>query len=540
MEHKTYNVGLYARLSRDDRNDGESVSIQNQRELLTRYIREHGWNLVSEYVDDGVSGTSFDRPGFNRLMEDAQAGKINLVIVKDLSRFGRAQAETTIYIESIFPELGCRFIALDDDYDTAHKTDTSKTSMLIKSFLNDFYARDTSKKIKTVKRSTFQTGKYIGAYAPFGYIKDPADKHHFVIDESAATVVRKIFRLRCEGHGFRKIAQILNEAGDIPPREYYYQNLGKPNPHYQNKLWNEATIRTVLRNEAYIGHTVQNKRGTVSYKNHKQIDKPKKEWIRVKNTHEPIIDMDTWELCQQIDKMRTHLRRTSESEVSLFGGVLYCMDCGFAMRHQTERHKRKNGNIVTYESYLCGNYSRSGRVACSTHSIYIKPLTEVVLADIRTKAKMVQLNEAAMVRQLISKLQRRDEQEIAAVDTSITAIRKRLVQLEKLIQSTYEDKVSGSIPETICVELLNKYQAERTEKNAHLKRLERQIEESKTIQVNVQEWTSLIRQYSNLDSLDRETLLRLIDKIEVGETQVVDGKKTRKIRIYYKFIGAVG
>ena len=346
-----YNVGIYERLSRDDRNAGESVSIQNQRELLTRYVREHGWNLVSEYVDDGVSGTSFDRPGFNRMMEDAQAGRINLILVKDLSRFGRAQAETTIYIETTFPELGCRFIAVDDDYDTANKTDTSETSMLIKSFLNDFYARDTSKKIKTVKRSTFRTGKYIGAYAPFGYIKDPADKHHFIIDEPAAAIVRKIFSLRSKGHGFRKIAQLLNEDGDLPPREYYYQNLGRANPHYQNKLWNDATVRAVVRNEAYIGHTVQNKRGTVSYKNHKQIDKPKEEWIRVENTHEPIIDMDTWELCQQIDRMHSQPRRTRESEVSLFGGLLYCMDCGFAMRHQTEHHKRNNGNIASYESY---------------------------------------------------------------------------------------------------------------------------------------------------------------------------------------------
>ena len=535
-----YNVGIYERLSRDDRNAGESVSIQNQRELLTRYVREHGWNLVSEYVDDGVSGTSFDRPGFNRMMEDAQAGRINLILVKDLSRFGRAQAETTIYIETTFPELGCRFIAVDDDYDTANKTDTSETSMLIKSFLNDFYARDTSKKIKTVKRSTFRTGKYIGAYAPFGYIKDPADKHHFIIDEPAAAIVRKIFSLRSKGHGFRKIAQLLNEDGDIPPREYYYQNLGKANPHYQNKLWNDATVRAVVRNEAYIGHTVQNKRGTVSYKNHKQIDKPKEEWIRVENTHEPIIDMDTWELCQQIDRMHSQPRRTRESEVSLFGGLLYCMDCGFAMRHQTEHHKRKNGNIASYESYLCGNYSRSGRVACSTHSIYLKPLTEIVLSDIRAKAEMVKLDEAAMVQKLASKMQRRDAQDIAAVEKTLKTVSKRLEQLDKLVQSTYEDKVKGMIPEAVCVELLNKYQAERTEKTAQLNELKQQMDETKAVQANVQGWADLIRQYSNLDFLDRETLVKLIEKIEIGETQIVDGQKTRKIRINYKFVGAVG
>lgn len=538
MQTTTYNAGIYTRLSRDDERMGESVSIENQKEMLTRYVREQGWNLVSTYVDDGVSGTTFDRPGLNEMISDARKGKINLIVVKDLSRFGRDYIETGKYIDVIFPSLGCRFIALNDGVDTIHKD--NEMIMIFKNVMNDFYARDTSSKIKSVRQSTCKTGKYIGCYAPYGYIKDPQDTHRFIVDEPAAAVVRKIFSLRCKGLGFRKIAQTLNEAGILPPREYYYQALGKVNPHRQNGMWNDVTIRKLLRNEVYIGHMVQNKRGHVSYKNHKQVDKPKEEWIKVENTHPAIIDMDTWELAQEIDKMHSHPRYNSLKEISLFGGMLYCMDCGFAMRHQTERHKRKSGSVAVYESYLCGNYSRSGHAACSTHTIYLKPLVEVVLDDIRTKAEIADCSEAEMVRRMTEYRQSQSAQETAATKKNVKAIRKRLGELEKLVQSTYEDKVKGLIPEAVCIELLNKYQTERAEKTAQLRELERQIEDSQTVQNDVQEWVSLIRQYRNLESLDRETLLRLIDKIEIGEQTIVDGQKEREIKIYYKFVGYIG
>ena len=295
---QTYNAGIYCRLSRDDERTGESVSIENQRVLLTRYVQEQGWNLIQTYVDDGVSGTTFDRPGLNAMISDIRAGKINLVIVKDLSRFGRDYIETGKYIDVIFPSLNCRFIALNDGVDTLHHN--NEMLAIFKNVMNDFYARDTSSKIKAVKKSTFQAGKFIGAYAPYGYIKDPNDHHHFVIDEPAAAVVRRIFALRCQGISYRRIAGILNEEKVLPPRDYYYQAIGKPNPYRQNHVWNDVTVKVLLRNKAYIGNMVQNKTGTVSYKDHSQVSKPEEDWIRVSNTHEPIIDMDTWELVTQI------------------------------------------------------------------------------------------------------------------------------------------------------------------------------------------------------------------------------------------------
>lgn len=299
-------------------------------------------------------------------------------------------------------------------------------------------------------------------------------------------------------------------------------------------------MKTIVRNEVYLGHMVQNKRGTVSYKDHKQIDKPKDQWIRVENTHEPIIDQETWDLAVEIDRMHTHPRNRSGNGISTFGGLLYCMDCGYAMRHQTEHHKRKNGTVAAYISYVCGKYSMSGRTACSTHNIYETALSKVVLADIRMKAELVDIDEKAVVEKITEKLQSHSSQETAAIKKTAKALTKRLAELEKLIAATYEDKVKGTIPEAVCVELLNKYQAERTEKADQLRNLEQQLEDTHAVENDVQAWADLIRQYRSLETLDRETILRLIDKIEIGAVRIVDGQKERDIRIHYKFVGYIG
>ena len=259
-----YSVGIYARLSRDDERAGESVSIENQKEMLARYVREQGWTLYDYYCDDGVSGTTFDRPGFNRLVQDATDHKINLVLTKDLSRLGRDYIEAGKYTDFIFPSLGCRFIALNDGVDTIRKN--NEMLVILKNVMNDLYARDTSNKIKAVKLSTFKAGKYVGCYAPLGYRKSAADKHILEIDPVTAPVVRHIFDLRLQGNGFRKIALILNAEKVPAPRTFYYMAEGRENHRGETPFWNDVTVKTILRNEVYLGHMVQNKTGTVSYK----------------------------------------------------------------------------------------------------------------------------------------------------------------------------------------------------------------------------------------------------------------------------------
>jgi len=533
-----YNVGIYTRLSRDDERAGESVSIENQREMLTRYVKEQDWNLVSTYVDDGVSGTSFDRPGLNRMISDATDKKINLILCKDLSRFGRDYIEVGRYTDYVFPAIGCRFIALQDGVDTiSHNNDML---MIFKNVLNDVYARDTSSKIKAVKQSTFKTGKYIGCYAPFGYLKDPNDHHKLIVDEVAAPIIKRIFDMRYQGYGFRRIASILNEDKVITPRDYYYQREGRPNPHYQNHLWNDMTIRKLLRNEVYVGHMVQNKRGTLSYKNHKQINKPKEEWVKVENTHEPIVSLEVWEQVCRIDKARSYPKRAGTGEISLFGGLLYCLDCGFAMCYQQEQHQRKSGDLVIYKSYKCGNYARSGKAACSSHIIYTNRLSEIVIADIQQKAAIVDCDEQDLLERIGQQKAIASREQLITLQANIRATESRHAELERLIQSLYEDKVKGKIPEDVCARLISQYEVERREKSEQAQSLMKQVDSFQTEQGNMQEWIAAIRQYKNIETLDRDILLKLIDKIEIGEREIIGNQKQREIRIHYKFVGYIG
>ena len=263
MIEKAYNVGIYCRLSNDDERDGESVSIENQKLLLQRYVRERGWNEVDTYVDDGYSGTNFQRPGVQRLIADAKAGRINVILVKDLSRFGRNYIEFGQYTDYLFPSIGCRFIALNNGIDTM-SNDGSTDVMCFLNLFNEFYSRDTSKKVKAVKKACAENGKYMGTYPPIGYKRDPLDKHHFIIDEETAPLVRRIFAMRASGMAFRKIATTLNAEGVQPPGELYYQRQGRTDPRRVNHLWNESTVKVMIRNEAYIGNMVQGKCGTLS------------------------------------------------------------------------------------------------------------------------------------------------------------------------------------------------------------------------------------------------------------------------------------
>ena len=342
---EAYNVGIYCRLSREDERTGESVSVENQREMLSRYVREQGWNLYAAYCDDGVSGTTFDRPGFNQLIADATAGKINLVLCKDLSRLGRDYIESGKYTDIVFPSLCCRFIALNDGVDTALKN--NEMLVILKNVMNDLYARDTSSKIKAVKRSSFQAGKYVGCYAPIGYLKSPEDKHILIIDPATAPIVRRIFDLRCQGYSYRKIATTLNTEQVPTPSSFYYLRQGKPNIRKEGGYWQAQTVKAILQNEVYIGHMVQNKTGNVSYKVHKQVDKPEAEWIRVEGTHEPLVSMEVWELVRTIEKQNTRSRTQADGETALFAGLLRCMDCGSLMRSYHDGRRRKDGSKST-------------------------------------------------------------------------------------------------------------------------------------------------------------------------------------------------
>ncbi len=421
--------------------------------------------------------------------------------------------------------------------DTIHKN--NEMLVILKNVMNDLYARDTSNKIRAVKQSTFKTGKYVGCYAPIGYVKSQEDKHVLVIDPVTAPVVKRIFDLRCQGYSYRKIATTLNTEHIPTPSTFYYMKLGKPNVRSDGDFWAPPTVKSILRNEVYLGHMVQNKTGTLSYKVHKQIIKPESEWIRVENTHEPLISQEVWDMVRELDSRNVRCRSDKTGNVPLFSGILFCADCGTPMRHYKERRKRKDGTPSPYQSYACGRYVNGGKSVCTAHIMNQRVLIELLLIDIRFKAMLAQKNPDALKEKILAQKNAASLEQMKTLQTAMAALDKRLAELEKLVVAAYEDKVKGAIPEALCVQLMKRYEDERTDKLEQRTRLAAQMEICQEDKEAVDNWLALIRDYSQLEELDRPTLLRLVKRIEVGERRMVNGHDERDIKIYYNFVGFV-
>ena len=538
MTEKTYNVGIYCRLSNDDERDGESVSIENQKLLLQSYVRQMGWNEVDVYIDDGYTGTNFNRPGVQRLIEDAKAKRINLILVKDLSRFGRNYIEIGQYTDYLFPSIGCRFVALNNGVDTESNNGSTDVMCFLNLF-NEFYSRDTSKKVKAVKRACAENGKFMGTYPAYGYKRDNEDKHHLVIDEDTAPIVRRIFSMRATGMGFTGIAAQLNEEGIPSPGMLYYQRRGKADPRRVNHKWAGETVKHLIRNEVYIGNMVQGKTGTVSYKNKKLISKPEDEWIRVEGTHEPIISLDVWDTVQGIDQKRVRKNAASDGIRSVFTGLVYCAECGFKMRNHTEKFTYKDGSPGRYSSFICGNYARSGKSACTIHTIYENVLEQLVLEDIREKARFAAHDPELLAQHILRLKDKEAQSRRVSCEQELKAVKARLDELERLMQSLYEDKYSGTVPQSVFQTLMRKYEAERVEKADALPELERKVRAAMENRQDAGRWTEIIRQYTEITKLDESILFALVDRIEVGEAQKVKGVRVRDVKVYYRYVGNV-
>lgn len=538
MIEKTYNVGIYCRLSNDDERDGESVSIENQKLLLQRYVREQGWNEIDVYIDDGYSGTNFQRPGVQRLIADAKAKRINVILVKDLSRFGRNYIEFGQYTDYLFPSIGCRFIALNNGIDTM-KNDGSTDVMCFLNLFNEFYSRDTSKKVKAVKKACAEDGKFMGIHPPYGYKRDPLDKHHFIIDEETAPLVRRMFAMRASGTPFRKIATTLNDEGIQPPGELYYQRQGRSDPRRVNHLWNESTVKVMLRNEAYIGNMVQGKCGTLSYKSKKLVSKPKEDWIRVEGTHEPIISREIWDTVVAIDQKRVRKSDTADGVRSIFTGLVYCADCEFKMRNQVERFTYQDGRPGRYSSFICGSYSRSGKSACTIHTIYEDVLKQLVLADIREKAQYAEYDRERLLAQIIRMKDKELHSRTASYEQELKTISARVSELERLMQNLYEDKCTGVVPQTVFQTLMKKYEMERAQKAAAIPELERKVQAQMENRHDADRWAEIIRRYTEITELDETILFELVDRIEVGEARKVGKTRIQDVKVFYRYVGCV-
>lgn len=538
IKEKIYNVGIYTRLSNDDERKGESLSIENQKSILTEYAAKEGWNIHLTYVDDGYSGTNFERPGFKQMLADIKNGDINLVLCKDLSRLGRNHVQVGHFIEDILPAFGCRFVAVNNNVDTLDANNSSNDMIGFLNLFNEFHSRETSKKVKTVRKSCAERGMFLGTYAPFGYKKSPEDRHKLIIDAETAPIVQRMFRIRCKGSSYRSIATLFNEEHIISPRELYYQRKKEVNPQKENGLWNASTVRKILLSEVYIGNLVQGKVGTLSYKSKKIIRKDEDEWIRVENTHEPLITEEEWnQICALEEKSYRPRKRKSDNKRSVFTGLLVCADCDFNMRGNVERGTRKNGTEYEYVSFMCGNYSRSGKTACTTHTIYENALTEIVLEEIKSFARAVSYDENAVINRILKLKHQETTDKLALYQNEVKANEVRIKDLQGFVEQIYTDRMTSKISEATFGNLMSRYDEELQTRIKSSEEMQKQLKACEETVYDVSKWANTIKQYVALETLEQEVLLELIDKIEVGEAIKVDGKRICDIKIIYRMVG---
>ena len=360
-----------------------------------------------------------------------------------------------------------------------------------------------------------------------------------VIDEDTAPVVRRIFEMRAAGTGFHAIAVTLNEEGIPSPGVLYYQRKGQSDPRRVNHKWADQTVKNIVRSEVYIGNMVQGKTGTLSYKSRKLVGKPEEEWIRVEGTHEPIISRELWDTVVSIDKKKVRKSSSADGYKSIFTGLVYCADCGFKMRNQVERFTYKDGTPGRYSSFICGNYSRSGKGACTIHTIYENVLTQLVLEDIREKARFAEYDPEQLVQQIIRLKDKEAKSRLSSCEQELKTYTARLSELERLMQNLYEDKCAGTIPQTVFQTLMHKYEAERAEKSEAIPELERKVKSYLENRTDANRWLAIIRRYTEITELDESILFELVDRIEVGETQKVGGQRICDLRVYYRYVGNV-
>ena len=530
MKQKHYIAGLYFRLSQEDERQGESVSIDNQRSMLRKYAEERGFEIHDEYIDDGVSGTTFDRPDVHRLLDDAKTGIINTIIVKDLSRFGRTYIEVGQYVDYVFPAFGIRFIAIQDNVDTENRDSNAMEMMPIMNIFNEWHAANTSKKIRAVKKAHAKEGIYTAKKAAYGYKIGTDKKRTPVIDEETAPIVRRIFEMYASGISPIKIAETLNLEGVMSPAVYAYTNLGqKPRPNGMG-LWLASTVREMLNNIIYIGHMAQLRWTSLSYKNHKRFRNDESEWAIVYNTHEPIISQELWNRCQERKKSVAKGRRTKVGYTHPLSGFLFCADCGNKMKLSTIISRSTGKRLYRFD---CGHHVRYGKAYCFSHFIAASILEEIVLDDIREMAKSIVLDEKAIREEFIRHNAELADKAIKSAKKELQAKRKRIEELSRLMQVAYEDRVKGKMPEDICIGFIQKYSEEQKRLEAEIVDTEKKLTETEDTIQSADEFIRNIKKYLEAPELTREMCYELIDRIIVGGSPTVTGKE-RTIEIVYK------
>ena len=526
-------TALYCRLSRDDGAEGESNSIANQKKLLAKYAKEHGFTNTKFYVDDGYTGTNFNRPGFQQMLEDMEMGYISTVIVKDASRFGRNYLEVGQYTDYYFPEHNIRFIAINDCIDSDNGEDDFSA---FRNVMNEMYAKDISRKVRSSHRLRGNAGEPL-APPPYGYVKDPENKKKWIIDPDAAEIVRRIFRLCIEGNGNETIARILQDDKVLVPQAYW-QSKGmsrggkktQPNPY----KWCKTTIAKMLEQQEYCGDIINFKSYSKSFRNKTRVENPKENWAIFKDVHEPIIDRETWERVQELTKNAKRRKPKDENvKKSIFTNLLYCGDCG----HKLWFNINKQNPSIRF--YSCSNYKGLRGTCESTHYVREDSLEQVVKMELFKLATYLDHDEDAFAELLEHKSNKDSMAERKAAESALAAATARSQELLRLYERVYEDNVNGKVTDDWFMRLSHKYEVEQEELKKQMFDLKNKLERLDTAQNSSGNFIRAIRKFMTMQTLTPIVLQELIDKIEVFPIEGTGKNRTQRLVIHYRFVGCI-
>ena len=522
-------TALYCRLSRDDELQGDSNSIVNQKAMLQKYANDNGFRNIQFFVDDGFSGTNFDRPDFQRLISEVESDNVATIIVKDMSRFGRDYLKVGYYTDVVFPDANVRFIAINNGVDSEEKQDSDFTPFL--NIINEWYAKDTSKKIRTVLRNKGESGKPLSANPPYGYIKDENDNSKWHIDPETATVVQEIFRLCIAGYGPSQIANILTSRKILTPGARKDLQRGCLVEDGSEYCWYTSSVSRILSKEEYIGKTVNFRTHKKSYKCNKRIENDPSDWMVFDNTHEPIIDQETFDKVQTIRQGRR--RKTDLGEMPMLSGMLYCADCGTRLSQV-----RAKGWDHNKEHFICARY-RKVKGGCTSHQIRNVVVEEILLDDIRRITKFARENEDAFLT-LVNDVNRKDlERRFKEYRKEIAQCKQRIIKLDSVIQKLYEDNIEGKLSDERFHKMTDSYELEQSQLNKRIAELEKTISVLQEKAINTDHFLGLVQKYTDIQKLDAEILREFVNKVIVYNAEKVNGHKQQRVQIVYNCIGTI-
>lgn len=523
-------TALYCRLSRDDELSGDSNSIVNQKAILSKYAKENHFSNTLFFVDDGYSGTNFNRPSWSELLERIENGEVSTLIVKDMSRLGRDYLKVGFYTEVLFVEKGVRFIAINNGIDSANQQDSDFTPFL--NIINEWYAKDTSKKIRAVMKSKGEAGEHLCTNPPYGYRKDPVNKKRWIVDEEAAEVVKRIFALCLDGYGPSQIARILKTDKVLIPTAYW-QAQGKTVNHSVPEnpyLWVSATVADILEKKDYLGHTVNFKTYRQSYKSKKKLYNPEEKQLVFENTHEAIVDADTWKRVQELRKNKRRPTRTGKT--NMFSGIARCADCGEKLYYCTSKNFE-----ARQDHFVCSTSRLKGKEVCPTHFIRAVVLEQGVLAHMRMTIACVANHEEQFRKAMGAKQKAEAKRELTAKRRQLTQAERRIEELDRLFKRIYEDNISGKLSDSRFQMLSDDYEQEQEELREKLLRLNEEINEQEKQAENIDRFIDKVRKYLNLDELTPAILNDMVKAVYVHAPDKSKGHREQQIDISYDLVG---